>query len=233
VTPTLDRPAPSPADPCECGHDRWSHPPNAGVNLPAMCREPGCGCRGWKAAPAAPAAHPGPPRDLDAIRAAARALIEARERATLGWWLYRPDEFDDWGFIRADVRGPLVACARAGRGSAIEDDEHRRAGTDPYEPNGRFIAAAANGIAPLAADALALCGEVERQDRSLERIATEAAGLAAEIEAKGLRNGGWLDDLDTRLVGFLWGLGRFLSRPDRLPATPAGDRAGADGGGAG
>jgi hypothetical protein len=143
-------------DRCECGHDRWSHPPNAGVNLPAMCREPGCGCRGYK--PAAPEARPGPPDlDLDRIRRQARS-----------WASQSPPE--------------------------------------------------------LAAHCLALCGEVERQDRSLERIATEAAALAGEIEAKGLRDGGWLDDLDTRLVGFLWRQGHFLSRPPRRRA---------DGGGAG
>jgi hypothetical protein len=87
-------------------------------------------------------------------------------------WSYRPEEHDDWGFIRGPERdfdwgriGPIVAISREG-GTASDHDEHRRNKTDPYEPNGRLIVAAVNALPHL-----------------LSEIATLRADLAAAREA--------------------------------------------------
>ena len=44
-------------------------------------------------------------------------------------WVYRPNEFDDWGWIR-DSEGDLAACAKGEKGGKSHD-EHRDDGTDP------------------------------------------------------------------------------------------------------
>lgn len=64
---------------------------------------------------------------------------------TPGPWKYRPQEYDDWGWVRAtaaDGESWLVAMARSGDYTTEEQlDEHRRNKTDPYEANARLIAA--------------------------------------------------------------------------------------------
>jgi hypothetical protein len=68
---------------------------------------------------------------------------------TPGPWLYRPCPHDDWGYVRSQDDS-LVAVARAGR--AVSEEEyaaHRRAKTDPYEPNARLITAAPDLLAAL------------------------------------------------------------------------------------
>lgn len=61
--------------------------------------------------------------------------------ATFGRWLYRPGQFDDWGFVR-DENGPLVARALGPSCDEATEAEHRRNGTDPYEAYARLISAA-------------------------------------------------------------------------------------------
>lgn len=61
-------------------------------------------------------------------------------------WSYRPQKYDDWGFIRgpkeADGFAPIAAIAR---GETSEThDMHRAAGTDPYGPNALLIVKAVN-----------------------------------------------------------------------------------------
>jgi hypothetical protein len=56
---------------------------------------------------------------------------------------YRPLPHDDWGFIRG-ANGFIYAIARDGGRATASDDEHRRAGTDPYEEVGREIVTAVN-----------------------------------------------------------------------------------------
>lgn len=82
-------------------------------------------------------------------------LWELLAKATQGDWEYRPDEYDDWGFIRgpeADFsfgRGrPIVAMSRDGADRG-DHSEHRRNGTDPYEDNGRLIVEAKNALPTL------------------------------------------------------------------------------------
>lgn len=71
------------------------------------------------------------------------ALIAAGEKATQGEWLYRPFEYDDWGTVRTTDR-EVVAVSRRGSKDPKSLDDHRRDRTDPYAPNGLFIAIAAN-----------------------------------------------------------------------------------------
>lgn len=68
---------------------------------------------------------------------------------TPGPWSYRPDEYDDWGIVRAPVteqgrfRGGIICQAK--NPEALDEltlGKHREAGTDPWEANARLIAAA-------------------------------------------------------------------------------------------
>lgn len=66
---------------------------------------------------------------------------------TPGPWAYRPQKYDDWGYVRGPEQGdgfqPFICQAKDMR--AMDDDvlnEHRRNGTDPWEANARLIAAA-------------------------------------------------------------------------------------------
>jgi hypothetical protein len=72
-----------------------------------------------------------------------------------GPWEYRTLPHDDWGTVRAS-NGPIVALARGGTWDEIDADAHRAAGTDPYEANGRLIAAAPALLSTLRGCAAAL-----------------------------------------------------------------------------
>lgn len=73
---------------------------------------------------------------------------------TPGPWAYRPDEYDDWGVVKSpprevgDYDPPFITRGVIGQ---IRDpdnrseealNEHRRAGTDPWEANARLVASA-------------------------------------------------------------------------------------------
>lgn len=71
-------------------------------------------------------------------------MLDAARKATPGTWQYRPEQFDDWGFIRAEPteegKGWPVAIAK--HGSYLGEDgaaDYRSRGADPYEFNGRHI----------------------------------------------------------------------------------------------
>ncbi len=70
-----------------------------------------------------------------------RSLLD---KASPAPWSYRPNEFDDWGFIR-DANGKLVCIARTGED--YNADEHRRNKTDPYAANALLIVEMRNMIA--------------------------------------------------------------------------------------
>jgi len=77
------------------------------------------------------------------IAARVQAIREREQAATNGPWLYRPCDWDDWGYVRSPVNalGMSPIVARADSGNLHDDhDAHRKAKTDPYEANGRFIA---------------------------------------------------------------------------------------------
>lgn len=96
------------------------------------------------------------PVDIEALRA-------LMERATAGPWAYRPQEHDDWGFIRTMIAtedGWHPVVARANDVSVHEDhDAHRAAKTDPAEGNARLIVAAVNALPSLLTELEALRAE--------------------------------------------------------------------------
>jgi hypothetical protein len=63
-------------------------------------------------------------------------------------WVYRPRDYDDWGWIRGPD-GVLAATARSA--CEYDADEHRRNGTDPFEANAAIIVEAVNSHASLKA----------------------------------------------------------------------------------
>ena len=75
---------------------------------------------------------------------------------TPGPWSYRPAKYDDWGFVRAEpptgeTLGHLVAVAKDSTVRFEDYDAHRANGTDPFEANGRLIAAAPDMLEALRA----------------------------------------------------------------------------------
>jgi hypothetical protein len=93
------------------------------------------------------------PEELKEIR-------ERAEKATPGPWEYRPNRFDDWGWVRGPDGWP-VANAKAG--ADCDEDvlaTHRIAGTDPYQHNGDFITSARVDIPRLLATVEALQAEL-------------------------------------------------------------------------
>lgn len=101
-------------------------------------------------------------------------MTEAKH--TPGPWAYRPQKYDDWGYVRgpeqADGFQPFICQAKDMR--AMEDEilnEHRRNGTDPWEANARLIAAAPELLEALEAIVPILCegfeggcGKLSRHD---------------------------------------------------------------------
>jgi hypothetical protein len=116
------------------------------------------------------------------------ALAEIRERAdkaTPGPWLYRPRIIDDWGSVRAGVDGYHVAISRDGDGIGADQkamDEHRKNKTDPYEPNGRFIAHARTDIPALLALVEAKQAEVERLRNDKRRAEDTLLEVASDLQ---------------------------------------------------
>lgn len=108
------------------------------------------------------------PVDIEAMR-------QLLERATAGPWAYRPQEHDDWGFIRTtrateDGWHPVVAIARDV--SDHEDhDAHRASKTDPAEGNAGLIVAAVNALPSLLTELEALRAERGRMVEALEPFA--------------------------------------------------------------
>lgn len=66
-------------------------------------------------------------------------------------WLYRPNEWDDWGVVRA-ADGTFVAQACTfNRMTQVELAQHRTNQTDPAEADARLIAAAPDMLEALTA----------------------------------------------------------------------------------
>lgn len=97
-------------------------------------------------------------------------------------WVYRPNKYDDWGWIRGQPQdgekwGDLAAVAKGGDETPF--DEHRRNGTDPYAANAAFIVKAVNSHEAL----------VDMLEQAREYIASQAedfrpaARLTEKIDA--------------------------------------------------
>lgn len=102
---------------------------------------------------------PETPADFDDCLSLCETVLDGLPE---GPWLYRPAPTDDWG----EVRGPdgaLIAKA-ATRASFEEMNAHRRAGTDPAEKIGRFIAEARDLIPKLMIEVTRLSSTREKQD---------------------------------------------------------------------
>lgn len=71
-----------------------------------------------------------------------KALLE---KATPGPWHYRPQKFDDWGYVRASVRPdgwqPFICQAKNDAEEEVVNAA-RKAGIDPWGANARLIALA-------------------------------------------------------------------------------------------
>lgn len=98
-------------------------------------------------------------------------------------WAYRPDKYDDWGWIRGVERDdrdigpfrPIVANAKDSMVGDMDMAGHRRAGTDPYGPNALLIVEAVNALP-------ALLDTIERQRELLKRVRTSMALLQQNSE---------------------------------------------------
>ena len=67
------------------------------------------------------------------------AMLADRDAGTQGPWIYRPDQYDDWGVVKVD--GCVICQARdPERLDSTTLAQHRKNGTDPWEANARRIA---------------------------------------------------------------------------------------------
>lgn len=74
-----------------------------------------------------------------------QAIIDGCKGVTPGPWFYRPEKYDDWGFVRGSspdsLPGHLIAVAHRGRDEIDgEDDIHRKTGVDPFGATAKHIA---------------------------------------------------------------------------------------------
>jgi hypothetical protein len=95
--------------------------------------------------------------------------------STDGPWVYRPNKFDDWGFVRGpatDEFGLTFIC-QVKDPARLDDDTlnaHRVSGTDPWEANARLVASAPD----LAQTCLATMTELEQVKGERRNIVSHA-----------------------------------------------------------
>jgi hypothetical protein len=121
---------------------------------------------------------------------------------TPGEWAYRPDEYDDWGLVKTEPREvgnyepPFILRGVIGqfRDPDVSGEEalnqHRKAGTDPWESNARLIVTLRNNlptiiaalkVAELVRDEDWLAGIIKQSDDDL--LSGEPEYLARAIIA--------------------------------------------------
>lgn len=94
-------------------------------------------------------------------------------------WVYRPDKYDDWGWIRgveqeSDIGRyrPVVAIAKDSNVREETFGLHRQNKTDPYGPNALLITDAVNALPELLTTLETLTQENARLREALEGIVT-------------------------------------------------------------
>jgi hypothetical protein len=94
-------------------------------------------------------------------------------------WVYRPDQFDDWGWIRGTERDsdigryrPIVAKGMDSEVAEEQKATHREAKTDPFGPNALLITDAVNALP-------GILDTIEAQARRIEAL--EKRGAEAVI----------------------------------------------------
>lgn len=108
-----------------------------------------------------------------------RALDEA---ATPGPWAYRPDEFDDWGVVKAPPQRPdgfeydlsfvLAQFRDPAATDPITQHEHRAAKTDPWKGNAELVTFLRNAVPAI----LAMAEHNQRMREALDWYAEQGAG---------------------------------------------------------
>lgn len=111
-----------------------------------------------------------PPERIAELRALA-------EKATPGLRLYRPNEYDDWGWVRL-ANGMPFANHSVARFSDEEKDAHRKAKTDPVGDDAKFTAACDRETI------LSLLSALEARTKALEAIFSVGDGWDLNTEAK-------------------------------------------------
>jgi len=107
-------------------------------------------------------------------------------------WAYRPNEFDDWGWIRA-ANGDLVAVAKASPWLTAEDFTlFREIKSDPAIANAAFIVRACNSHDALVEALTKLISAAKLLQANSEGCAVNHYGN--DIELFGLP--GWLADTE-------------------------------------
>lgn len=106
-----------------------------------------------------------------------------------GPWLYRPQEHDDWGTVRAS-NGGIVCQVRFPYRSVMEIGAHRNKGTDPWEEVAKFVASA-----PDLYEALEHITDLFRslkplgEDTEKEMAVTNALAALARARGENVREG--------------------------------------------
>lgn len=137
-------------------------------------------------------------------------------------WVYRPDRFDDWGWIRGTERddrgiGPYRPVMAIARDSSVRDQHeaaHRAAGTDPYGPNALLITDAVNALP-------SLLDTIEAQARRIEALegALRPFAKAGELFGEPLP-GGYEEGIYNPAAGSEYGFGAHALRAARTALAP-------------
>ena len=93
-------------------------------------------------------------------------------------WRYRPNHYDDWGWIKGPD-GRLTATARSS--GEYDGDEHRAAGTDPYEANAAFIVKCVNSHDALVKALENICGAAEHCGDEDAPVVVAARAVLARV----------------------------------------------------
>ncbi len=107
---------------------------------------------------------------------------------TPGPWVYRPHQFDDWGYVRAQKHndGFYSFICQAKDPRVTEDDENaaRKNMVDPWEANARLIAAAPELLEALVDAFNAFEFEQDRQDFLGRELCERIPAIIAKAKGK-------------------------------------------------